>query len=175
MCSFLADEKHLRWCWNWACSQSPRLRWWEPCWPGPSGSGPRCYLPSLCQTETDRTALALQPAKMWLLHKWSLETQRTDTEWNSWTRKTKGRRYRYKRIWFESHHHSYCSSTHQHIINVCEHGGQHVLNPGCRASHLGQIRGQPLGATWKDTCPLQKVHWNKQMGKIYTLLTPREI
>lgn len=91
---------------------------------------------------------------IWLHHKWSLETHWLNTKWKSWNmnRKTKSRRY----------HSPYvnnaliciCAKTHQHILNVCKHSGQHVLYPGCRASHLGQIRGKPLGATRSYTCPL---------------------
>lgn len=48
--------------------------------------------------------------------------------------------------------------THQHVFDVGEHGGQHVLYPGCRAAHLGQVRGQALGTAREDPCPLEEVH-----------------
>lgn len=54
----------------------------------------------------------------------------------------------------------FCDSlnTHQHIVNVCQHRSQHVLYPGCSSTHLGQVRGQTLGATRSIPCPLKKVH-----------------
>lgn len=48
--------------------------------------------------------------------------------------------------------------THQHVVDVRQHRGQHVLDSGCGAGHLGQVRGQPIGAIEGEPCSLQEVH-----------------
>lgn len=123
--------KHLRWCWNWACSQSPRLWWSELCWPDPWGNDPRCYQPSPFQTET-----------------------------HTYTH-THILRSGFKSIIEIGSEPGF--TAHQHILDVCQHSGQHVLYPGRSAPHLGQVRGQPLGAAGSHTSSLQEIHYNMEL------------